>query len=199
MALCTQDQVEQLLQINFGSDTDATVAQYVAFAGQIIKTYIGFDPELDDAITENHDPTYSSELWVEQPPIRDVTSVTIDGVALTESDTAGYLFYESGLLFRTGGIWSSDPQGIAVVYKGGYATVPPDISYVCALLAARMFQAGAAAAVGGDAGVGIKSLRLDGSDSVTYQDSVSDIGTMPVLTENEMMFLDPYRRGTVGV
>lgn len=197
MPLSTQTQVEQLLQINFDSGTDTACAQYIAFADGIIINYIGFDPNTGAAISETHDPTYTDELWIDRPPVRAVASVTVDGTALTLSDTAGYLWYASGQFLRTGSIWHSDPQGIVIVYDGGYATIPADISFVSASLAARMMQAGSSALPSGLAGV--KQIRLEGSDSVTFGDATLDFSTVARLTDTDMMLLDPYRRGTAGV
>lgn len=199
MALSTQTQVEQLLQINFGSDTDEACAQYIAFADGLIVSYIGFNPEADAARTETHDPTWTDELWVERPPIRAVTSVTVDGTALSLSDTSGYLWYESGRLLRTGHVWSSDPQGIVVVYDAGYATVPADISFVSASIAARMMQAGASALPEGGSLAGVKSISLDGSDSVSFGDASLDITAVEIMSPMDIMILDPYRRRTAGV
>lgn len=197
MPLSTQTQVEQLLQINFDSDTDAACAQYIGFADGIIIKYIGFDPNAEADIVEVHDPTWTQDLWVDRPTIEDVTSVVVDGVTLDESDTSGYVWYSSGRVRRTGGLWSSDPQGIVVTYDGGYSTIPADLSFVSASLAARMMQAGSAALPSGLAGV--KQIRLEGSDAVTFGDATMDLSAVARLTEADKELIDPYRRGTAGV
>lgn len=197
MALATQTMIEQLLQQPFGDE--ALADQLIAWADASVIAYIGFNPESADALTENHDPTGTDQLWVDRPPIRSVTSVTVDGSALTDSVTAGYKWYPSGLLLRTGTVWSAYPQGVEVVYNGGYASIPPDLSLVSAAIAARRFQAGVAALPEDGALAGVQSISLSGSDSIAFTATANDFAAGGLMTEEERATLDYYRRGTVGV
>lgn len=199
MALATQTQVEQILQIDMDDPADVVVAQLIEWADQAVITYIGFDPQAHAGTVENHDGTGSPELYLDRPPIDTITSVVLNGVTLTEGVDNDFVVYpEAGYLLRRGGrIWTAKPRSIVVTYDGGWATVPPDIVVASAQVAARMFQAGAAALPEG--AEGIRQINLAGSDSVTFTDTAQNVTVTPTITDNERVLLDPYRRRTVGV
>lgn len=174
MALCTQTQVEQRLQINFTDNSDVVCAELIAAAQGHIERVAGRPIEAG-AITETFDGP-ASTLWLEVTPVNSITSVTVDGTALTSND---YTYTDYGRLARTSNsrerAWStSKQQSIVVVYNGGYQTVPYDLQDICANVAARAFAGGAAYAARPAGMEGISSLSLSGSDSVSYSSVSTD-------------------------
>lgn len=105
--------------------------------------------DLDLGLISTHDQ------WLDVPlqPIRDVTAVTIDGVAVTD-----YKMLNGRLWRRCGWQNGCDPAEVVVSATFGYGEVPADIvDLVCSLVAGGL----AAVADGYDPGRGIKSVRID--------------------------------------
>lgn len=91
--------------------------------------------------------TYTSELhtgkrgqqhlYPHQWPINSVTSVKIDGTAITEDtdftdiDPAKWVKYKTSdgvwVALFLGDTWESDPMGIEITYNGGYTTIPDNL------------------------------------------------------------------------
>ena len=194
MALCTQTQLEQRLQINFTDDSDVVAAELIAAAQGHIEAYVGRSLEAASR-TETFDaPT--TTIWLNVTPVNSITTVTVDGTALTASD---YVFTEYGRLDRTSNSrvvsWGTHKlQSIEVVYDGGYGTglVPYAIQDICAWSAARAFQTGAAYASVPAGAEGVKQVMLAGSDSVTYIDTAAAFAA-DNLTDQERRTLDFYR------
>ena len=174
MALCTQTQVEQRLQINFTDNSDVVVAELITAAQGHIERVAGRTIE-----AASHTETFdgpASTLWLQNTPVNSITSITVDGTALTSND---YTYTDYGRLARTVNSrernWStSKQQSIVVVYNGGYMTVPNDLQDVCANVAARAFVGGAAYAARPAGLEGISSISLAGSDSVSFAGVSSD-------------------------
>ena len=201
MALATQTDVEQRLQIDFTNPTDPTVASLIAAAQGHIEREVGRPVEAAD-YTETFDGPYGPYLWLSKPPVNTITSVTSDGAVLVVA-VDYYLVSATGKLGRVrDGFyrhWDSfQPQSVVVVYNGGYTTVPLDLRDICANVAARAFQSGAAYAALPATGVAIRSVSLDGSDSVEYSDNVAGglatIENRPLqLTPEEIAICRSYR------
>lgn len=194
MVYCTQTQVEQRLQIDFASDTDPVVAELIAAASGHIDRITG-RPLEDDSRTETFDAPDTPDLWLTHTPVNSITSVTVDGTALATSG-AYTLDGDIGRLTRTVSSrprsWATHKlQTITVAYDGGYDPVPYDVQDICARMAARAFQAGAAFA--SSPNTGVKKVSLDGSDSVEFTDTVSDISMSVFITEDEIEALRVYR------
>jgi hypothetical protein len=87
--------------------------------------------------TEYHDGKNRPRLWLRHTPVISITSVSINGTALDNTDgTAWTIDLESGeLLYGTGD--NGDPafnpwfpigkKNIVVVYAAGYAAIPADV------------------------------------------------------------------------
>jgi len=193
MALCTQTQVEQRLQINFTDNNDVVCAELIAAAQGHIERVAGRVIEAA-SITETFDGP-ASTLWLQVTPVNSITSVTVDGTLLTAND---YTYTDYGRLARTTNSrersWTtSKQQSIVVVYNGGYTTVPYDLQDVCANMAARAFQAGASNAAIPAGAEGIKSIMLAGSDSITYKDTATELVNAVGLTEMETGIVAYYQ------
>ena len=195
MALCTQLQVEQRLQVDFTNNPEAVITELIAAATGHIERVIGRPVEADD-YTEKFDAPETVNIWLTHVPVNSITSVTVDGTALSSSQYSHDP--ESGRLTRVVNgrprPWNVHKvQSVSVVYNGGYQTVPYDIQDVCARMVARAFQAGASFAAVPAGAEGVKQVSLAGSDSVTYATEAVNITAAPFVTDDELAALEYYR------
>ncbi len=176
MALITQGDLEVYLQIDITDEPDATVAQYIAQAQAVAEAWC-LQPLEHASVTEIFEVDQWENWYVtDRFPITAVTSVTEDDTLLTVDDE--YKFYEDGRLRRLNGVldssWSMFPNGVTVVYTAGYGdgapsgfiTVPPDLVLAIVTICGDLFRYGAAYAAQG--AIPIKSVQLEGSDTVAY-------------------------------
>lgn len=198
MALCARTDVEARLGGQDLSDDDSAIGELISAAQAHIEREAQRDLEDADQ-TETFDPPDSSDLWLTHTPINSITSVTVDGTALTSSQ---YSFVaDTGRLTRVVGgrptSWRTyKVQSIVVAYNGGYATVPYDLVDLCARMAARAYQAGESAA--GAPSAGVKQINLAGSDSVTFADSSTDVTARVSMTDEDLMIARAYRNGVLA-
>ncbi len=198
MTLCVQADVERFLQIDVTAEPEAQVTYLIENAGALIETYLDRVIEEGPITNELHDGDRGNLIRLAQWPVTiPLTTVIEDGTTLVEG--TDYVAYEDGRVYRGSNTlaanWGFGRRIIDVDYTAGYSTVPFDIRDVCARMVARAFQAGAAYANAPVGAEGIKSLSLDGSDSVEYRDAVADVAmaAMPMLME-EQHALSRYRR-----
>lgn len=193
--LCTQDDLEKLLQIDFGNTPDDTATQYIAQATAAVVGYCGQELEEGSGIVETHqanrDDTY---LIVDRFPVTAVASVVEDGVTLTYPDD--YRWYGAGHIRRVSGDynwrWSDLVDAIVVTYTAGYATIPDDVVLATATIAGALFRYGAAFAEHGVKG--IESVSLDGSDAITYAKRTASSDPSFEVGAGIKTLLAPYRR-----
>lgn len=74
------------------------------------------------------DGSGAMSLLLPAAPVTEVSSVTVDGQALTAG--TDYTWSVDGYLHRMGGIWPSALRSVTVVYSHGYAEIPGDIQEV---------------------------------------------------------------------
>jgi hypothetical protein len=213
MALATQAHLEKFLQIDVTAEPEAAVTMLLENATGIINSYVGRVLESTTYTAELYDPPEGAVLWLEQWPVDPAAAaptVTENGTLLTV--TTHYLVREPrGQILRVSGgrprMWhQGGADSISITYTAGYdMTIDPLIEPeavvardVCTRIAARVFQAAAAFANAPTSASGIKTLTLEGSDSVTYADAVSGVGGVtlaaPQLTDDDKHALDPLRR-----
>ena len=193
--LATQADLEKFLQIDVTAEPDAAITAYLEAATGIIESYCDRIFTSGLVTAETHDGG-DDTVFLLQPPVTAVSSVTENGVAVAST---GYLSYLDGRLVRVAGgrprTWLNKLRTVVVNYTGGYTTIPYDVRDVCVRIAARAFQAGAAFAAAPASAGAIRQITLAGSDSVTYADAVSNsVATAAVqLTEADKTVLNPYR------
>lgn len=195
MSLCSQAQVEQRLQIDFTNDPEAVITELIAAATGHIERIVGRVIEADD-YTETFDAPDTPNVWLLNTPINTLTSVTVDGDALSTDQFSHDP--ESGRVTRvTNGrprSWNVHKvQSVVVAYNGGYQTVPYDIQDICARMVARAFQAGASYASVPAGADGVKQINLAGSDSVTFAGTTTDVTVAEFLAPDEVDALKYYR------
>lgn len=175
MALCTQLDVENRLQITFANQPDAVITSLIEDAQAHVEAEVGRTVE-SAARTETFDGGERT-LFLRFFPVTTLTSVTEDGTVLTVDDD--FMWYENGGLIRVAGdrqvAWKTlKRQAIDVVYTGGYLSPDHDaelehLGSICAEMVARAFRKGAdAASIPAGAAGQIQSVTLAGSDTVTY-------------------------------
>lgn len=213
MTLATQAHLEKFLQIDVSDEPDAAVTMLLENATGIINSYIDRVLELTTYTAELYDPPDGSRLTLDEWPIDETTNA----VAVTEGGTAlvngtDFLVTRNQLVRVTASgqarFWKRPwkPQSISVTYDAGYdfttdPLVEPEAVVardVCTRIAARVFQAAAAYSNAPTSASSIKSVALEGSDSIIYADVVSGSGGVtlgaPQLSDSDMAALDPLRR-----
>lgn len=217
MSFATQGDLEKFLQIDVTNEPDAAVTMLLENATGIIKSYVQRDLEETVYTTELYDTPEGHKLFLKEWPVTDVAALLEDGTALTVSDD--YLIYtDLGMIARVSAAsrprdWrpANKLQAISVTYTAGYdfttdplvekeAVVAKD---TCTRIVARVFEAAAAYANVPVSASLIKSIHLEGSDTVTYRDSTNTGGgsgvtlAAPQLTESDKSALDPLRRAVL--
>lgn len=134
----TVEDLATFLGTDFSAAESATATQNLEIATQVIKDYTGqvLEAEAADAITL--DGNGESLLQLPEAPVTAVTSVTLNGILLTEA--TDYAWYASGLLEKLHGGWGSKWQSIDVVYSHGYAAIPDAVKGVCLAMAGRLME-----------------------------------------------------------
>lgn len=201
MALITQGDLEVYLQIDITDEPDAQVTQYIAQAQAAAEAWC--QQPLEHATVTEIFEVDQWEQWhvTDRFPITAVTSITEDDTVLTVDDD--YKVYEDGRLRRVSGVrdssWSMLPNGVTVVYTAGYGdgapsgfiTVPADLVLGIVTICGDLFRYGAAYAAQGS--IPIKSVQLDGSDTIVY--AVETDRRQPgELTAAVKTLLSPYVR-----
>ena len=215
MALCVQLDVEQKLQWDITAEPDTTVTALIADAQAQIEIYVGRSLESANR-TELFDGG-TMALWPRWWPVTTVNSLTEDGTALVEG-TDFMLYERTGKLIRISGgyqiPWKTlKAQSISVDYEGGFlAAAEPDhdlalehLGSICSEIVARAFHKGAEIAELPAGTSGIKSVTLQGSDSVSYATEAGSLHSIDgglaqfvFLTDDEKHQLDRYRRTWLG-
>ncbi len=201
MALCTQDDVEGVLQLDFGDDNEPVVVQLIAAASAAIENFCGRKFE-SAGYTEELDGGGLKVLQLEHSPVTAVAQVDEDGITLTEG--THYEWYEGGSLARldvpianafitnvnTSGYWTTTRKGVEVTYTAGFATVPADIALMCANLVSAAFNLGRVRATTCKDTMGLKRIRLEGSDEIEFDTSATNPLTVAgLLTADDMTYL----------
>ena len=202
MTLATQEHVQNTIHAVFTNQPEPVVTYLLEGATQAINTYV--NRELEEA-------TYTNELYdsvwgrttirLRQYPVTAVAAVLENSIALVEGE--GFQWYTMGMLARINGTlerrWQIGRKMIDVTYTAGYAVadIPADIRNVCAAIAARHFEAGAAYAATPSGSSGkVSTVALEGSDSITYAEdpNMASVGYVEMLTADEMTALSRYQR-----
>lgn len=198
MALITQSDVEAHLGLAAGSLDGTEIDLWILQAQSIAEQYCHQPLEESQGIVE----TFEVDQWepwhrLARFPVTAVDSVVEDTVTLTE--TTDYLWYDDGRIRRVrnsdDASWSRYVAGVVVTYDAGYTsgTVPEGLKLALESIAADLYRAALQHAAVGESGP-VKQVSLDGSDSITWQDSTDWAVTAVKLTDGQKQLLSPYRR-----
>jgi hypothetical protein len=129
-ALTNVDNVKEYLRITDSGD-DSFIGRLISAAQVQVAQYCRRQLISGTVTSEKHDGDGSSDtLQLREWPAASITTITVDGVALSGSDyeldtRTGQLFYKPG-----GGDFSPWPEGrrnIVITYVAGYTPTPADL------------------------------------------------------------------------
>lgn len=125
--------VDELRRSSSASWTDELAARDVlrAASGQI-RAYCGWAISEEVEVEVVLDSNGSTVLSLPCLHVTDVHEVLVDAAAVTD-----YEWSQVGTLYRSQG-WPRGLRRVTANYSGGYATIPAEISAVCASLAGRV-------------------------------------------------------------
>lgn len=121
------------------------------------------------SVTETFDGHGQSKLWLSLRPVITVTSVTINGDALDNSNNDAWtLTPGNGRLVRGDGHqdsrfddrWLSSSSGIVVQYWGGYLTLPDQVVTATAYLVRYLYERGKVSGIFDSESIGDYSYKL---------------------------------------
>lgn len=212
MTLALQIHVERFLQVDVSAEPDSIVTQLLENASGLVESFVGRTLE-ETTRTEDYDLPDGAVLVLNHAPVTTLTSVTLNTPStVLVLDTDFVLKARYGQLIRTGTDrrpirWNRSGalvmNEVTVVYDAGYDFAIDPLLERDALVArdtttrivARAFQAAAAAASIPVAALAIKTLKLVGSDEVTYRDELMDVASAAIqLTEADKTALRGIRR-----
>lgn len=148
-----------------------------------------------EALTERHDGDGLPRLWLDRPPIGAITSVTINGEALDNTNADAWGFNpDTGELWRGQGRddlryamgFPTGRQNVAVEYTGGYTAVPGPVVEATLLAIKALYDRRAAS--------GAYSSEKIGDYQYTLNTTTTGVVT-PAVAE----LLNPYRLNPVVV
>lgn len=198
MALMTQNDLEQHLQITFGTQpSDPVVATLIDQAQAAADRWCQVALEEQAGVVEKFEVD-QWEPWhrLSGFPVSAVTLVTVDGENLIADQD--YVWYPDGRIRRIlnsdDRSWSRLVNGNEVTYTYGYqaGSAPDDLVLGITLICAELFRTGAQFASTGTSGP-VQTVQLDGSDSVTYA-----TGTYTVQPAQGGVFIPPAAKQLLG-
>jgi hypothetical protein len=193
----TVSDVASFLQVEISTAAQIAAAERaLKEASAAIRNYCRQVLSRVDDETITLDSAGGARLFLPELPVLEVSAVTEDGEALSETE---YKLGQHGILHRLGRAWATGIQNIAITYSHGYAVIPDDIVAVCTRAASRAYQAGLRS--GDSQGVpGVASKAL-GDFSVAFQseggggigEGVLGASAARMLLLSEKDTLDRYR------
>jgi hypothetical protein len=123
-----------------------------------------------DEVTEYLDGNGTSRIWLDRRPVTEVTSVTVNDVALDNSTNAAWVLEpNTGTLTRGTGQhdsqlainWPRGTRNVVVVYTGGYSAIPSDVKMAAATLAKHIHDAATKTGILSSENIGAYSYVLN--------------------------------------
>ena len=179
-ALTSLSDLKRYLEIS-SSDKDALLESLIEAVSKQFAVYTGrnltlktYSPLPDDS---NYAPDNAvldgsghAELLLPQYPVAEVTSLTLDGAAISQAEpggTSGFrLDSRAGLVVRVDGLFTRGRGNVLVAYRAGFSPMPADLAQAALEQAAVRFQESAAGH--GRLGVSARTLA-DGSLSYSQK------------------------------
>lgn len=159
--LTTVLKVKSFLGIENTTD-DAKLADLVTRCSAAIATFLS-RAIATTTFTEKYDGNGSDVLMLRNYPLASVSSLTVDGAAVTAS-ADGLTNYGFGLgdtyIFFVGGVFPRGRRNVAITYSAGFSSVPTDIEQACIEMVADRYKL--------PSRIGEKSKALPQGGSVSY-------------------------------
>lgn len=193
--LATQADIESLFHTDFGNPAEPAVTRYLEQAQAAIEAVAG-RPLEEATRTESYTVAGGDQLTLRTWPVASITSITEEGVVVDPSFYA--LYADTGVVRRTSSVrewwpgdpytlgWSQLPNGLSVVYVGGYPSdhyLYPDLRRLTATIAFRQFERAAAWAANDATGITQESI---GSYQVTNSAEARTPSMGELLTPDEV-------------
>jgi len=216
MAFSTAADVEAYTRIDFDSGLESHLTNnLIPFVDEAIVQFVGYDLEQQTQV-ETFTGDQTKEIFLTHMPVRSITSLTEDDVALTEGSSADFIFYPNGRVSRLGKRWSyARERNIVVTYVAGYTAhggglstdLPTVIKMVSARASARLLEAvlvvssqqepaeiGDQNVSAGTAG----NFNLAGTERIGDYSATYSIGldalSLPPLSQSDRSLLSPFRK-----
>lgn len=194
MAFITVDDVKQWLDIDMGDPSkDAMIQQMIDATTDMIERYLNRKVE-KATFTETHNGDDKLTIFIRNPPIISITSVTVNGVAIpaASSFTANGYRFDQRQVVLNGYVFHKGFANCTVVYEGGFDPIPDEI-----IMASKI--AVQAAYTGRTVDPNIQSESVPGVYSASYRFgqgayTMPGMGPMTFLPPQAQMMLGPLRR-----
>ena len=180
--LCTIADLKAWLP-NQGNNDDATLQSLITNGRLQVLSFIDrahILASVNGTLNETYDGNDSDRLLPRNFPILSVSSVMIDGVAVTQASTpvaSGFLFDARRILLR-GFAFTRGVQNVQVTYTAGYASIPLDLKQAAIETFALAYRQ--------RAHIGEKSSSLGGQVTLAY-----DLADIP---QRALSVFNQYRR-----
>jgi hypothetical protein len=124
------------------TNDDALLARLITASSQFIQNWLNRTIAVS-IYTETRNGTGGMRLFLRNRPVIEISSLTIDGVAVAPSAPAptgaGYLFDDSSI-YLVGRSFTKGLQNVVVQYSAGFAATPPEIEQACIALVALRYR-----------------------------------------------------------
>jgi len=167
-------------------------------ACQAVRTYLNQTINLVEDDPEIHSGRYGKKIRLRQRPVREVTSVVVDGTVI---DPANYSVRGHIITLIDGSLWWTGNDNVVITYSHGWDlseasddNVPSDIRFVALSIAKRIWND-----LGADAASGAIVSETIGDYSYTLSEAaLATVTSASALSGGEQSALDPYRIELVG-
>lgn len=143
-----------------GETVVAMKARMLRSAQEVVKDYLGFNPESTTYVSEIISGIGNNHLYLFAHPITQVSSVSIQGVVLDSSEYS----IKDRFLLRTNGVWLNGID-VTVTYTAGWSaqTLPDTVKMAILQIASLMLQES-----GGNIGLTGKSFSENSRTFINY-------------------------------
>lgn len=193
MAFATHADLANRLGVDFTASEQTDATALIALAQALIQDEAGQNIELVEGDTLTRPGSWDDRLRLPERPVVSVTSVSVDGTALTASEW--YLdgdelvrprsIATSDTFARGGRGWGGPAVDVVVVYDHGHETIPGVVKAVCLEMCVRVWT-----------NPGSVQAENYGSEQVMYGDYRSRPGLM--LTDGELKAIQRSIRRNAG-
>jgi hypothetical protein len=139
-ALATLTALKGYLGVS-GNNADAELQRLLDAASATVEQHVGRQLSAG-ARTERRHGNGRDMMLLRDSPIRSVSSLTIDGLAIPDADAnggTGYLFTDS-TLWLVGYAFNRGTLNVRVTYDAGYTAIPADVQHAVIEAAAQAFK-----------------------------------------------------------
>lgn len=162
MSICTAQDVRDYMGLSSSAAPDAVLDPLCAAAEAFVLSYLGRTSLTVASYTETLHGNGADRITPRNTPIKTVTSVTVDGVAVpaATSVTGDGFVYDELCIYWRGGRFGKGIANVQIVYSAGFDTVPEDIKRAAIDIVGEKFTRRSR--------IGVQSKNI-GQESITYR------------------------------